>query len=108
MKRLIITAAIMLALGMAAQAQEAKRVVVVKQGKTFTATKNETSKGSSYSPTGFTYVDTDGEAYEIHTHTTQKGKNAGTTRCYIQRTSKNTGKPYWKVIDVKPEELKED
>ena len=107
MKKLIITAALIMAFGLCCNAQEGKsNVTVTKQGKTFTATKNASKGASSYTPTGYTYIDTDGEAYEIHTHTTQRGKNAGQTKCYIQRTSKNTGKTYWKAIPVKPEELK--
>lgn len=104
MKRLIITAAVMLALGMAAQAQEKN---IVRNGNTFEVVK-ETSEGKGYTPTGYYYKDVDGQRYEIHTHTTQRGKNKGVTRCYIQRVSKETGKPYWKVVDVKPEELKKD
>ena len=105
MKKLIITAAIMLAFGMAAQAQESK-VTITREGKTFTAVRGEKGKASGYQPTGYTYIDTDGKAYEIHVHTTQRGKNAGHTKCYIQRTSKKSGKSYWKEIGVKPEELK--
>lgn len=105
MKRLFIAAVIMMAIGITAQAQDNKNIVISKEGKTFTATKTETAKAAGYTPTGYTYIDTDGQAYEIHVHTTQKGKNKGVTRCYIQRTSKETGKKYWKVIDVKPEEL---
>lgn len=108
MKKLFITAALIMAFGLCCNAQEGKsNVTVTKQGKTFTATKNSTTKGASgYTPTGYTYIDTDGKAYEIHTHTTQRGKNAGQTKCYIQRTSKESGKKYWKAIPVKPEELK--
>lgn len=62
--------------------------------------------GSSYQPTGKYYVDIDSIRYEIYIHTVTKGKNAGQTYCYIQKVSKKTGKPYWKRIDVKPEELK--
>ncbi len=106
MKKLMIAAALFLAC-MAAQAQTTtSNVTIVKEGKTFTATKNSGKSGSGYQPTGYTYIDTDGKAYEIHTHTTQRGKNAGVTRCYIQRTSKTSGKNYWKEIAVKPEELK--
>ena len=86
----------------------AQSVNVTKEGKTFTATKvaKTSSRGSGYQATGYTYIDTDGNAYEIHTHEVTKGKNAGQTKCYIQRVSKNTGKSYWKEIPVKSEELR--
>ena len=108
MKKLILTAALFLALSGLATAQT--KTTVHKDGHTFTATKatgaNNENKG--YTPTGYYYVDTDGQTYEIHTHTAQKGEHQGETFCYIQKVSKKTNKPYWKKIDVKPEELKED
>lgn len=107
MKKIVITIALFLAIAGTAAAQ--KNVSVTKEGKTFTATRNATAGSEKgYKPTGYTYVDTDGNAYEIHIHTVQKGEHAGETRCYIRRTSKKTGKPYWKIIPVKPEELKEE
>lgn len=106
MKKLMIAAALFLAC-MAAQAQTTNgNVTIVKEGKTFTATKASGKSGSGYQPTGYTYIDTDGNAYEIHTHASSKGKNAGVVRCFIQKTSKTSGKNYWKEIAVKPEELK--
>lgn len=104
MKKLMIAAALFFAC-MAAQAQQQNNIV--KNGNTFEVVK-ETSEGKGYTPTGYYFRDVDGQRYEIHTHTTQRGKNKGVTRCYVQRVSKETGKPYWKVIDVKPQELKED
>ena len=108
MKKMIITAAFLMAMGISCIAQsENTNIKVTKEGKTFTATKTSCEKeGAGYNPTGFTYIDTDGKSYEIHTHTTQRGENAGQTKCYIERTSKKTGKGYWKCIPVKPEELK--
>ena len=108
MKKLILTTVLFLALSGLATAQT--QTTVHKEGKTFVATKqagvNNENKG--YTPTGYYYVDTDGQTYEIHTHTTQKGEHAGETKCYIQKTSKKTGRPYWKHIPVKPEELEEN
>lgn len=108
MKKLIFTAALFLALSGSATAQT--KTTVHKEGKTFVATRqaNGNNENKGYAPTGYYYVDTDGQTYEIHIHTTQKGEHAGETKCYIQRVSKKTGKPYWKIIAVKPEELKED
>lgn len=107
MKKIILTAALFLAFACTAGAQT--KTTVTKDGKTFTAVKNNTDNtDKGYKPSGFQYIDTDGISYEIYTHTIQKGENAGETRCYIRRVSKKTGKPYWKKIDVKPEELKED
>ena len=110
MKKTLLTIAAFLLVGIATlNAQNTSSVSVSKDGKTFTATKQaKNTTGKGYTPTGFTYIDTDGNAYEIHVHTTQRGEHAGETKCYIQRTSKKTGKPYWKEIPVKPEELKED
>lgn len=105
MKRLLFAALIVAACA-TASAQDSTKVQVTKQGKTFTATNVEKQRGNGYTPTGYTYIDTDGKAYEIHTHTTQNGKNKGKTKCYIKRTSKESGKQYWKAITVKPEELK--
>ena len=107
MKKLFLTAAFLMAFGLGCIAQEANsNVTVSKEGKTFYATRNNSNNaGKGYTPTGYTYVDTDGQAYEIHIHTTQRGENAGQTKCYIQRTSKKTGKTYWKQIPVKPEDL---
>lgn len=106
MKKIIITIAAALLMGICSL--NAQSVNVNKEGKTFTATKvaKTSSRGSGYQPTGFTYIDVDGEAYEIYTHEVTKGKNAGVTKCYIQRASKNTGKPYWKEIPIKSEELR--
>jgi hypothetical protein len=72
---------------------------------TFRAEKVQKTRPSTYQPTGKYYIDRDSVRYEIHTHTVSKGENAGKTFCYIQKVSKKTGKPYWKKIDVKPEEL---
>lgn len=106
MKKLMIAAVLFFAC-MTAQAQTTNgNVTIVKEGKTFTATKAGGKSGSGYQPTGYTYIDTDGNAYEIHTHEITKGKNQGKTKCYIQRVSKTSGKNYWKEIAVKPEELK--
>ena len=101
MKKLFIFVVFSIMMGITAAAQTPAKVE--KNGKTFTAIKGEGT--SSYKPTGFYYVDTDGVKYEIHTHTTQKGKNAGQTKCYIRKTSEKSGKQYWKCIPVKPEEL---
>lgn len=108
MKKLILTTALFLVVSMMATAQT--KTAVHKEGHTFTATKatSHDNENKGYTPTGYYYVDTDGQTYEIHTHTAQKGEHQGETFCYIQRVSKKTGKPYWKKIDVKPEELKED
>lgn len=76
-------------------------------GNTFKAEKvtKEKAKATYTKAIGKYYIDTDSVKYEIYTHTVTKGKEAGQTFCYIQKVSKKTGKPYWKRIDVKPEEL---
>ena len=75
---------------------------------TFKATTVSTNstKQSTYQPTGKYYIDTDGIKYEIYLHTVTKGDNKGKTFCYIKKVSKKSGKSYWKQIAVKPEELK--
>lgn len=102
MKRVILILITLVALGATANAQSTYSKV---DNKTFKSEKVVKAKSSSYTPTGYYYVDRDSIRYEIHIHTTTKGKNAGQTYCYIQKVSKKTGKPYWKKIDVKPEEL---
>lgn len=100
MKKLAFFVVFSIMMGMSTVAQTPTKVE--KNGNTFTAVKGS---GSSYDATGFYYVDTDGVKYEIHIHTTQKGKNAGQTKCYIRKTSEKSGKQYWKEIPVKPEDL---
>ena len=87
---------------------EKKSTVKVEKvnAKTFKATKQSDTRGSGYQPTGYLYQDTDGNTYEIHTHVVSRGDAQGQTKCYIQRTSKKSGKTYWKEIPVKPEELR--
>lgn len=103
---MLLTAAFLMAFGLGCIAQQGNNnVTVTREGKTFTATRTNNNEGKGYTPTGYTYIDTDGQSYEIHIHTTQRGEHAGETKCYIQRTSKKTGKAYWKAIPVKPEEL---
>lgn len=68
--------------------------------KTFKATKSSSSRGNSYQPTGYYYIDTDGNKYEIYSHVVTKGNNAGKTQYYIQRTSKKSGKTYWKKVEI--------
>ena len=100
MKKLMFFVVFSIMMGITAAAQTPAKVE--KNGNTFTAVKGS---GSSYDATGFYYVDTDGARYEIYVHTTQKGKNAGQTKCYIRKTSAKSGKQYWKEIPVRPEEL---
>lgn len=108
MKKTMLTIAMFLAFVGIAQAQS-NNTKVVKEGKTFTATKEvkRDIKDSTYTKTDYTYVDTDGVAYTIYLHTISRGENQGKTFCYIKRYAKKSGKAYWKKIDVKPEELKE-
>ena len=101
MKHIILCIMMMLAMGAALGQASYTKV----DNNTFQATKVTRAKATSYQPTGKYYVDKDSVRYEIHTHTVTKGKDAGQTFCYIQKVSKKTGKPYWKKIDVKPEEL---
>lgn len=106
MKKVILTIAAALLMGICSL--NAQSVNVTREGKTFTATKvaKTNSRGSGYQATGYTYIDTDGNAYEIHTHEVTKGKDQGKVKCYIRRTSKKSGKEYWKEIPVKAEELR--
>lgn len=79
--------------------------VVRVDNKTFKSSKISRSK-SDYTPTGYYFETSKGEKYEIYLHTPTRGDNAGVTQCYIQRTSKKTGKSYWQKIPVTPDELK--
>lgn len=101
MKKIILILIALVAFGATVNAQSYSKV----DNNTFQAVAVTKTKASTYTPTGYYYVDRDSVRYEIHIHTTTKGKNAGQTYCYIQKISKKTGKPYWKKIDVKPEEL---
>ena len=79
--------------------------IVKVDNKTFKASKISKSK-SNYTPTGYYFETSRGEKYEIYLHTPTRGDSAGVPRCYIQRTSKKTGKTYWQKIDVKPADLR--
>lgn len=79
--------------------------VVRVDNKTFKSNKMSHSK-SDYTPTGYYFETSKGDKYEIYLHTPTRGDNAGVTQCYIQRTSKKTGKSYWQKIPVTPDELK--
>lgn len=68
--------------------------------KTFKAVKTNSSKESGYKATGYLYIDTDGNTYEIYSHVVTRGDNAGKTQYYIQRTSKKSGKTYWKRVEI--------
>lgn len=85
-------------------AEKSSTQVVKVDNKTFKSSKISKSK-SDYTPTGYYYETSKGDKYEIYLHTPTRGDNAGTTQCYIQRTSKKTGKTYWQKIPVRPEEL---
>jgi len=101
MKQIILCILMMLAIGTVSAQSYTKT-----SSNTFTAVKVERAKDTTaYQPTGNYYVAKDGKQYEIYLHTCKKGEHKGETFCYILRTSAKTGKPYWKRIDVKPEEL---
>lgn len=105
MKKVIFCIAVLLissiAMGQTAQTTKVSEQKVIKvDTKTFKATKQSGTKGSGYQPTGYSYIDTDGNKYEIYSHVVTRGNNAGKTQYYIKRVSKKTGKPYWKRIDV--------
>ena len=102
MKKIILILIALVAFGATVNAQQSYSKV---DNKTFKSEKVTKTKASTYTPTGYYYVDRDSIRYEIHIHTTTKGKNAGQNYCYIQKVSKKTGKPYWTKINVKPEEL---
>ena len=103
MKRIVLAALFVL---MASVTCLGQSTYVKSSNGDFVATRTiRKSAENSYKPTGKYYVDRDSVRYEIYLHTTTKGKNAGRTYCYINKTSKKSGKPYWKKIDVKPEEL---
>ena len=107
MKKILILAVIM-AVSCCAYCQQKKDTVrkssvkVEKvNAKTFKATKVKGgSRGNGYQPTGYSYIDTDGNTYEIYSHVVSRGDNAGKTCYYIQRVSKKTGKPYWKKVEI--------
>lgn len=86
-------------------AEKSSTQVVKVDNKTFKSSKISKSK-SDYTPTGYFYETSKGEKYEIYLHTPTRGDNAGVPQCYIQRTSKKTGKTYWQKIDVKPADLR--
>ena len=106
MKKIVVLATL-LAVSCCAYCQQKKdtvkksSVTVTKvDNKTFKATKQSGSRGSGYKPTGYSYIDTDGKTYEIHSHVVSRGDDAGKTCYYIQRVSKKTGKTYWKKVEV--------
>lgn len=109
MKKVIFIIALVLMSTIALGQQPTKSAVksstqVVKvDNKTFKSSK--ISK-SDYTPTGYYFETSKGERYEIYLHTPTRGDNAGVPQCYIQRTSKKTGKTYWQKIDVKPADLR--
>lgn len=111
MKKFIFIIALVLLSTIALGQQPTKSAVksqpqVVKvDNKTFKSSKISKSK-SDYTPTGYYFETSKGEKYEIYLHTPTRGDNAGVTQCYIQRTSKKTGKTYWQKIPVAPDELK--
>lgn len=84
-------------------AEKSSTQVVKVDNKTFKSSK---ASKSNYTPTGYYFETSKGEKYEIYLHTPTRGANAGVPQCYIQRTSKKTGKTYWQKIPVTPEELK--
>jgi len=101
MKKLLFT---LLIAFIATIASAQSKVEVKKEGNTFIAEKTVSTTG--YTQTDYYYQDTDGITYQIYTHTISKGENQGVTKCYIRKTSKKSGKEYWKEIPVKPEDLK--
>lgn len=85
--------------------QKSSTQVVKVDNKTFKSSKISKSK-SDYTPTGYYFETSKGDKYEIYLHTPTRGDSAGVPQCYIQRTSKKTGKSYWQKIDVKPADLR--
>lgn len=110
MKKFILVIALVLMSIIAMGQQPTKSAVksstqVVKvDNKTFKSSKISKSK-SDYTPTGYYFETSKGDKYEIYLHTPTRGDSAGVTQCYIQRTSKKTGKNYWQKIPVRPEDL---
>lgn len=104
MKKIILTVAALIIIGVSAAAQSPAKVEIKKDGNTFVATKKAVSDG--YKATDYYYKDTDGKTYQIYVHTVSKGEHQGQTKCYIQKVSRKSGKPYWKEIPVKPEDLR--
>ena len=102
MKKTILILIALVAFNVTVSAQQSYSKV---DNNTFKYEKVSKTKESTYTPTGYYYITKDSVKYEIYTHTTTKGKDAGKTFCYIQKVSKKTGKPYWQKIDVKIEEL---
>ena len=102
MKHIIFIICMLLGCNIALGQSTIKKV----DSKTFQSVKVEKSKDSTYTPTGYYYVDKKGVKYEIYVHKLTRGANAGVTCCYIKKVSAKTGKVYWQKIDVKPEELK--
>ena len=107
MKKIIVLAAL-LAVSCCAYCQQKKDTVKKSSvkvervdSKTFKATKQSGSRGNGYQPTGYNYIDTDGNTYEIYSHVVSRGADAGKTCYYIKRVSKKSGKEYWKKVEVK-------
>lgn len=107
MKKIVVLATL-LAVSCCAYCQQKKDTVKKSSvkvekvdAKTFKATKQSGSRGSGYQPTGYSYIDTDGKTYEIHSHVVSRGADAGKICYYIQRVSKKTGNTYWKKVEVK-------
>ena len=65
---------------------------------TIYATSN--TRGSGYHLTNWVYKETDGSAYPVYSHVVSRGDRQGQTIYCIRKTSKKTGKQYWKEIKV--------
>lgn len=107
MKRLIITIAAALLMGIGTmQAQ----TTITRQGNTFVATKTtkeKPAKESTYYPTNAKYMHTDGKTYQIFTHTITRGENKGKEFCYIKMVAEKSGNERWeKIKGIDPAEAK--
>ena len=84
MKKLIICISMMLAFGLASNAQSVQR-----QGNNFTQVSNKKSTGKE-TKTQYTYTDSKGVVYPVYLSSTGKA--------YIKKVSKKTGKEYKQYV----------
>lgn len=101
MKRLFVTALMLLGLSIGVQAQSVQR-----QGNTFTQVTNKktASKEAKETPTDYKYVDSKGVVYQVFLSSTGKA--------FIWKTSKKTGNLYKQYLpevgkQINPEAYKE-
>jgi hypothetical protein len=94
MKHIVLLIALLLGLGTISAQTQTKKV----DNKTYQAVK--ASKATSYVATDMKYIETDGQTYTIYEHTFTKGARKGQVGYFIKKTSKKSGKSYWKEVKL--------